>query len=82
MRICDDDLPRLPTKLTEALHSLARKSLYLAKRYRFDLPPISQLLTARAHISTAEDARKAHAALNYLNSTRTLELTMTWVYPT
>jgi hypothetical protein len=82
MRICDDSLPRLPPKLAEAFHSLAYKFLYLAKRYRFDLLPIAQFLTTRVHISTAEDMQKAQMALNYLNSTRELELRLNAKHPT
>jgi len=63
------------------VHSLAYKLLYLAKRYRFDLLPVSQFLTTRVHISTAEDMQKAQTALEYLHLSKSLELRLNAKHP-
>ena len=81
MRVCNPDLPQLSPTLAKQFHSLAYKLLYLAKRYRFDLLPVSQFLTTRVHISTAEDLQKAQTALEYLHLSKSLELRLNAKHP-
>ena len=73
MRVVND-LPRLESSKAAMLYSLAYKTLYLAKSYRFDMLPISQFLTTRVQFSTEQDMSKALNSLAYLNSTKDFEL--------
>ena len=80
-RVCNPDLPRLSPTPAKQLHSLAYKPLYLAKRYRLDLLPVSQFLTTRVHVSTNEDVQKAQTALERLHLTKSLELRLNAKHP-
>jgi len=68
--------PKLSPEDAKRFHSIVAKLLYLAKRTRPDILTTVIFLTSRVQDSTEDDNSKLHRLLRYINSTKTLGITL------
>jgi len=68
------DLPLLPINEQKKMHTTVAKLLYSGTRTRPDILLVVNHLTTRVNKFTADDKKKIHKCLKYLNYTKTLGL--------
>jgi hypothetical protein len=74
--LIDESSPPLSKSEAKVFHTHVMKALYAAKRGRPDLLTACSFLTTRPNCATRQDMDKLGRMLRYINSTRTLSLTL------
>jgi len=66
-------MERLDTEISELLHHIVVKLLFVCKRQRLDIEPTITFLCTRVRKSTQEDWLKLNRLLCYLNGTLNIQ---------